>query len=484
MAESVGLSARPPDVLSKFSQLLQIKQQRENVRAAEAEAQMAAQNAAQRKALASYDWNKHIGQDGTLDLPSLNNPELRAAAGDQFLDVISHAIDQKEKQVQNKRTMLGLREDQVKAFGETLGPLISDKDVAEDPQKGIQKVNRALAQYADLYGDDVLPVIAAYSTTLQNLPKGKLPDALRIIQMQSMDVAQQKAAQAPQYFQRGGSAVNVNPMAGAGVPQEITTTMAPGADIVTDAAGRQFVLNPQTNTLQQVGQGRGGRGGSVSPTAAPSDRGFQQPDYQGQADDVTRFSTEVDATRKATDNVGLQRNQNADILRLSKTTNTGPGTAAWRNSKVGGVAGDDYQTLGKILEKAAISNMQAMGGPPSDGRLEAAAAANGSTKFNPGALQAVTKFNDATVSALDSYRRGMDLAVGTKNPKYTNLPEFKSAWSKNFDVDVFRYENAVRDGDQEEIEKLRREFSENRAHAKELQEKSRNLRKLAATGKL
>lgn len=485
MAEPVGLGIRPVDAFGKFSQLLQLRQQQQGLRSATAQAQMTEQDAAQRAALASYDWNKHLGSDGTIDLNSMtSDPELRAAAGDQYLDVVSRAVEQKDKQLSQKRTLLGLREDQIKAFGEVLSPLLSDRDVAEDPQKGLQKVNRAIAQYADLYGDDVLPVIAAYAPTLQSLPKGKLPDALRIIQLQSMDVAQQKAAQAPEYIARGGSALNVNPSTAVGVPQEVGMTLPPGAEIVTDAAGRQFVLNPQTNQVTPVGSG-GARAPRAAPSlsAAPSDA-FEQPGYQGQAADVQRFQSEVDNARKATDNLGMQRNTNAEILRLSKSTNTGPGTAAWRDSKIGGIAGDDYQQLGKLLEKSAIANMSAMGGPPSDARLEAAAAANGSTKFNPGALQAVTKFNDATTTGLDQYRKGLDLAIGTKNPKYTNLPEFKAAWSANFDMDIFRYENAVRDGDEEEINKIRHELAGNKARAKELQEKSRNIRKLAATGHL
>lgn len=483
MAEPVGLGIRSPDVLSKFSQLLQIKQQQQALRAAKAEAQMQEQQAAQRAAIAAYDWDRHIGADGTIDIQSMNDPQLRAAAGDQYLDIVARAIDQKEKQLQNKRTMMSLRGDQIEALGQALGPLVSDPEIAEDPQKGLQKVNRALAQYAEAYGDDVLPVIAAYAPTLKNLPPGRLPTALRSFQLQAMDVAQQKVAQSPEYLQRGGSVVNVNPMAATDVQKEITMSLPPGAQIVTDVAGRQYMLNPQTNKVTPVGEGRSGGRQPVSLSASPS-QVFEQPTYQGQEKDVERFQDEVNRTRAATDNTGLQRNTNAEILRLSKNTQTGPGTAAWRASKVGGIAGDDYQQLGKLLEKSAIANMQAMGGPPSDGRLEAAAAANGSTKFNPGALQAVTKFNDATNTGLDWYRRGMDAAVGTKSPKYTNLPDFKSAWSKNFDVDVFRYENAVRDGDQEEIEKIRHELAGNKARAKELQEKSRNLRKLATSGSL
>lgn len=487
MAESVGLQSQPVDAFGKISQLLQIKSQQQALRGQKAEVQMTEQTARQKAALASYDWNKHIGQDGVIDLNSLSDPELRAAAGDQYLDIVSKAVGAREAQLQTKRTLFALQGDRIEALGNITGALLSDPDVADDKDgKGIQKVNQALQQYYELYGDDVLPVIAAYAPQLKSLPPGKLPGALRNIQLQAMDVSQQKAAQAPEYVARGGSAVNVNPAVGAGVPQEIGMTLPPGASIVTDAKGAQYVLDPQTNQVTPVGQGRGGKGGRGAPLGTPPNApAFQQPTYIGQGADIERAQTEVDQTRQVAANVGQNRNINQKILKLSKETSTGPLASFLQSTRIGGQAfGDNYQELSKFLEKNAIANMQAMGGPGSDARLEAATAATGSTKFNREALQAVTKFNDATNTALEQYRSAMDKAVGTKNPDYTALPEFKAAWAENFDVDIFRYENAVRDGDEEEIDAIREELKDDPRRARELQKKSANIRKLTETGGL
>ncbi len=485
MAESVGLQSQPVDAFGKISQLLQIRAQKQALKGQKAEVQMTEQTAQQRAALASYDWNKHIGQDGVIDLNSLSDPELRSAAGDQYLDIVSKAVAAREQQLQTKRTMFALQGDRIEALGNITGALLSDPDIADDKEgKGIQKVNQALQQYYELYGDDVLPVIAAYAPQLKSLPPGKLPGALRNIQLQAMDVSQQKAAQAPEYVARGGSVVNVNPAAGAGVPQEIGMTLPPGASIVRDAADAQYVLDPQTNTVTPVGSGRGGRGGPAlsAPPSAPT---FRQPQYIGQGADIERAQTEVDQTRQVAANVGQNRNINQQILKLSKETTTGPLASFLQSTRIGGQAfGDNYQELSKFLEKNAIANMQAMGGPASDARLEAATAATGSTKFNREALQAVTKFNDATNSALEQYRTAMDKAVGVKNPDYTEMPAFKASWAKNFDVDIFRYENAVRDGDEEEIDKIRSELKDNPRRAKELQQKAANIRKLTETGGL
>jgi hypothetical protein len=102
--------------------------------------------------------------------------------------------------------------------------------------------------------------------------------------------------------------------------------------------------------------------------------------------------------------------------------------------------------------------MQAMGGPPSDERLFAAEKANGSTSFNPSALQAITKFNDATTVALMAYRRAVDNFVGTRNPDYTKLPELKKEWAKNFDVNVFLAETAYQTNDIQELQQLQKQL--------------------------
>jgi hypothetical protein len=472
MAELVGLNAQVPDILPKLSQLLQMRRQQVDLQSEE-------QSLRQRQALASYDWNKHIGPDGTLDLNTLNDPELMAAAGDQYQDVLQRAITAKESQLQSKRTLTALREDQRTAFGEMMTALRSDKDVAEDNERGRQKVNEAMIQFGEMHGEDVLPVLQAYAGPLQKAPKGRMSDALRAIGLQSMDVSAQLATQQPQYTGTGAELTQINPNVAPGTaPDAITLTLPPGAEILTDAKGAQFVYDRQKNTVTPVGAGRGG---GPAPNAAPAD--FTQPTYRGQAADIETQQQEVQATRSQADQAPVNRNIFQHILKLADETSTGPLVSFLQNTKVGGqFFGDNFQELGKYLEKNAIANMQAMGGPPSDARLSAAVAANGSTKFNPEALKAVTQFNYATNSGLEAYRQGMDKAVGIENPDYGKLPRFKAEWAKNFDIDAFRLENAIADGDNEARDEILRSLTPQQAA--NLQRKMKNLDALATTGKL
>lgn len=234
-----------------------------------------------------------------------------------------------------------------------------------------------------------------------------------------------------------------------------------------------IAINPVTHAPGAVGGPYGtppAPFASGPPGAAPgsgSGAASTWTPYPGEQADIKNFQTEVGQVRQAADQAPLQHNINQEILRLSADARTGPGTAIWQHA-VGALAAPlglspnaPYQEVGKFLEKNAIANMQAMGGPASDARLSAAAAANGSTSFNPAALQMVTKFNDATNSALMAYRRGMDNVVGTRNPDYTKLPDFRKEWAKNFDVNVFLAENAYQTHDTAELEQLRKQLGPN-----------------------
>lgn len=478
MSELVGLQSQTPDVMQKLSQLLTISGQR-------AQVQQEQQTARQRAALAKYNWGKHIGEDGTIDIDSLNDPELMDAAGDQYQEVLSHAITAKEQQLQAKKTLVSLRNDQREAFGEMMNALRSDQDVADDNEKGRQKVNQAMVQYGEMYGDDVLPVLKAYAQPAQKVPKGRMQEYLTTIGLQAQDAGAQQSRQAPQYINTGAEAIDVNPMSAPGAaPKSIKNAVGPGVQILTDAKGAQFAFDPQTNKVTPVGEGRGGNAPApTGPSAAPTSPTFQQPSYQGQEKDIARNQEEVATTRAAADQAPANRNIFQHILELADDTHTGPLIAYLQSTKIGGqVFGDNYQELGKYLEKNAIANMQAMGGPPSDARLSAAVAANGSTQFNPKALKAVTEFNYATNTGLERYRQGLDKAIGLKDQDYSKLPQFKSDWSKNFDIDAFRLENAVADGDT----KTQREILDGLtpARRKEVARKMKNLDTLSQTGHL
>jgi hypothetical protein len=485
--EPVGLRAQAPDVLGTLSQILGIRQLQQQVRGATAQAQMSEQDAAQRQALAGHDFKRYLGRDGTFDLNLMAvDPELRQAAGDQFLDVLTRAADQKQAQLTTRATLNNLRNDQLEAMNQILGSLRGDPDVVEDNDAGRQKLNAALIKFGEIYGEDALPVLETTANLIRSTPRGQMDTLMASLQRQNMDAAQQKlATQDPRYVNTGRQLVATNPDLQPGIPESMQLTLPPTATIVQDAAGRQYVLDPATNRPLPIGGGSPTGRAAPAPTEAPTAPigGFIQPEYQGQERDVAAYQDQVRTIRESADQAPMQRDVFKKILKLSEETSTGPLVKFLQETKIGGqVFGDNYQQLAKYLERNAISAMQAMGGGASDARLEAAVAATGSPGFNKEALQEVTRFNYAANSALEAYRKGMDRAIGTDRPDYLRLPEFRAAWAENFDINAFLLENAIADGDKKTQEKILKSLTPDQAA--QLQQRIRNLDALTETGRL
>lgn len=463
----VGLGIQTPDMMQKLSELLSIRGQQAQVAGLQ-------QTQRQRAALATYDFGKHIGEDGTVDLNSLTtDPELRAAAGDQYLDILSHAATAKQQQLEAKSKLVGLKSEQRNALSDMLGPLLTDKDVVEGSDKGKQKVNDAFTQYGELYGKDVLPVISAYAPGVQKAPPHQLAAGLRAIQMQAQSASQQVASQQPNLVSSGAALKNINPNVAADATTNVPLSVGPG--VYTDANGRQFMLDPRTNQMTPVGAG------NVSPGAAPgAGPKFTQP-VPGQAD----IQKSVELTRQADADYGQNKHVNDTILKLSEDTATGPGTEAWHKmlGRVAGVAGGnqiaDYQTIGAMLDRQAAMSAKQMGLPDTNAGLATAASLSGTTEYAPEALQTKVKLTDALVEGAHQYRQGLDKVIGTgPNQDLTRYNDFRAQWADNFDPNIFRAENAIQRGDKKELAAIKEEVG-TRGMA-ELKKKSDNLRKLAS----
>lgn len=470
----VGLGVKSPDLMAKLSGLLSVKQQQQQLRAQTAEASGAEQTQNQRAGLAQYmkGIGKHTGEDGTLDLNSVaNDTQLAAVAGDQYLDVIGKMAAVKSQQLEAKDKLVGLRNDQRAAFSDMMGALRSNKDVAENTDKGKQLVNQALEQYGQMYGEDVLPVLSAYAGPLKHSPD--LPATLKAIQQQGMSASAQAAAQQPSFTDTGKQLKQTG--TGAAPTADLDKTVSPNAIPLKGFGGETVLVDPSTNTAALVGEGRGGQ--------APKKNPFTQPAYTGQAEDIATAQHDVQNIRTTADQAPVNRNIYQHILKLADDTTTGQLPSFFqKNAVIGQMFGDKYQELNKYLEKNAIANMQAMGGPPSDARLSAAVAANGGTQFNAKALKAVTRFNYATNTGLENFRNGIDKAIGTEKQDYSKLPQFRADWAKNFDVKVFILENALKDGDEQTKAALLNEMSPE--EAKDLTTKMKNLDALSSKGHL
>jgi hypothetical protein len=463
----VATMIRPPDPMqgiNTLSGILGLRQQQQALQTGQYQQQSAAAAASQDQqrnaelqkaqaiALSGAQSGQYTTSDGRLDRQKMAD-DIGRVAPTYGQGIVGSLLSQANEVVSNRQALQNLNDSQRNALGASFGALATKADLSPS-----DFIDEGLRQIQNNKDPDFQRMVLS---TLTHLPsQATAPQLQQLAQRYALSATGAEgaaAASAPQTATMQGPGglqpVNLNPRApggtgpvGAPMPQGI----APGT-ITSPMTGGVGIINPA---------------GQVRPvTEAPGQQAAFNPSYPGQQRDIETYRNEVQGVRQEAQQAPLARNINQQILRLSKDARTGPGSDVWQHviGAVGAPFGlsptSSYQEVGKFLEKNAIAAMQSMGGPPSDSRLEAAAKANGGTSFSPEALQTVTKFNDATTTALDQYRQGIDRSVGVgQNVDYSKLPAFKAAWAKNFDVNVFRVENAIRDGDQEELQKIRKEL--------------------------
>ncbi len=469
----VGLGVQSPDMLTKLSELLTIKGQQAQVAGLQ-------QTQRQRAALAKYDFGKHIGEDGTVDLNSLTtDPELRAAAGDQYLDILSHAATAKQQQLEAKSKLVGLKSEQRNALSDMLGPLLSDKDVIEGGDKGKQKVNDAFVQYGELYGKDVLPVISAYAPGVQKAPPHQLAAGLRAIQMQAQSASQQVASQQPNLVSTGAVLQNVNPNAAADAASNVPLTIAPGQQdvVTTDQLGNlnRIIRTPRGDIAATAPLG-GQEGG-------PARFGVgERASFENQAQ--ANFEA-VTANRQAASMAPQQLDQINKALKLSKEVSTG----SWAQNRahiesgigslIPGFAGMDdaskLQELDKFSERIATDASRVLGvNAKTDAERESIHKQNANIGYTPQAIQAVLQYAKAQTMAMEAKGNAQENWLKQKGNGITKQHEFETAFRQAYDPVVFQLEAADPEGQKKIIADLTPK------EASELKEKRKKLRDLGA----
>jgi len=445
----------------------------------------------ERIALQQFTQNPDNWQtDGNIDMGKLNAavPKLAPMTGGDVLEKFSilnkAQTDANIAKTSLNTTQLGLLGQRLTAYGAA-----AQQDPSlQTPQAAKQVVDQWAADYPN--DSNVKKLVTSYATTLSMSQPGPhiAQVAMQAGQAMGLTTAQQSQAMAPSGVNVSNGiqtgTVNTNPIASGGVGSLIPGTVQT-QQVPLGSQQKPFQDQQQNWWVQHTDANGNITGVTRMPgSGAPGTPGALPHFTPGQPDDIKAAQQEVQSVRSAADQVGTQANINKKILQLSRNTSTGPGTDSVKSwvGMIPGVNFNDHQELGKYLEKNAIASMQAMGGSPSDARLNAAMAANGSTQYSAGALQDVTKFNDAATTALGQYRQGLDKAVGLKSSDYTALPTFKSAWAANLDPNVFRVENALRDGDTMELQKLKTELGPQGLAA--LAKKRLNLQTLSQTGRL
>ena len=304
------------------------------------------------------------------------------------------------------------------------------------------------------------------------------------------------AQSAPTQIDQGGS-----------VQPGTTQTMGPGMGGFT-SVGAPITKNlpPQvvkypSGSLGTVGGAAGGPG--AGPQGPPGAQGPPRPRtaqddapppnaptaaQEAYQQNVAGANAHVAQVRGADADYGLNMNLGNAIRRLSKNTDTGPGSATWQHAlgAIGAPAGAsniaNYQLLGAYLDRQAATLRAQMGLPATNEGVQTSQAIQGNTGYQREAIQDKNDLTQALVEGVHQYRNGLDKATGfSPNPSPRAVQQFRSSWTNNFDPNVFKLENAqkqVASGeDPKAVEKLLKTMPA--AEVASLREKRKNLQALS-----
>lgn len=238
-----------------------------------------------------------------------------------------------------------------------------------------------------------------------------------------------------------------------GTPQG--APLAPPNQVTTDTSGNSTIINPAKRTAQPF---------NTPPPAAPGAPPAPQMSFPPGETAQTR--DELQGERTAAKNVSLNAPQMHDINRsivqeVDKGINTGTlGQLTQKLSSatgfsIGDQSSTDYNVLGKMLERSALTAAQGMG-PHTNAGLEAQVRANGSTDYTPGAIRKIANLNDALTTGSTLYQQGLENAISTGGSVFAKR-QFDQQWATAMNpaggvngVQALRLKNAVDNGDQKE----------------------------------
>lgn len=476
---SIPLQGKRPDSMGKLSQLLDMQRQAIAVQADKTALAGAQQSLQQRQGLAKFDWAKLSGEDGTIDLNKIMESGLREAAGDQFPQVMSQAVQIRQQQLAAKQTLLGLTNEQRSAFGQMMGALRSDPDVAKDTPEGRQKTSQAFAQYAQMFGQDAEKVLRAYAGPIQNAPPGKLPQVVQNIQLQATSADSQASRQAPQYTSTGSELRNVNPYSQQGqAPGNIPLTIAPGQQ---SQIGQDPIGNPMEVRRDIRGNITGAAPLSGMPNFGPGER--QSLEQQAEAN-----TQSVVNNRLAAQLAPQQLDQISKALKISADVSTGGGDLArsrakWESAVASFLPGFDtavddatkLQMLDKYLERIAADSARVLGAnAATDAARESIARQNASTGYTRDAVQSVLEYAKAQTMAMAAKGDAQEKWLKQEGNKITNQHEFETKWRQAYDPLLFQLQAMPDDKQDKEKKKLSPQ------QKAELREKLKALRELGA----
>lgn len=436
----------------------------------------------ERQNLSKIDWNQFRDKDGNLDAVGASNAAMQAAPA-FYGPVIAKQMNELAKdQTTIKTGLQNLNQSQRADIGAGLGAL------SMDPQLTPDKVVNWAQQYSE-QNPNAAPLLM---TALKHAPGD--PNQLKqwLITNRNAVVAPGSQGSSLSQVSDGASThfVQSNPLQPGTVQevgQPVQNQVSPmqREEIQTDALGNRFIVERGPNGAilgtRQVPGSYNALGGSAPPTGPA----YVPPGGSGQ---ITDLSNEVTGARAIANQAPVLHDLNRSIIgEIDKGTITGSlgkyvnKLASSTGYSIGSEDGANYNTLGKLLERSALTAAQGMG-PHTNAGLDAQVRANGSLDYSPQAIRKIAILNDALTTGGAHYNTGLSLATASG---VGGKAKFDQQWAANFDPRIMRLENAQQNGDKGEIDAVMKEIGGPKsAAAAKLRQQAQNLQALINQGHL
>jgi hypothetical protein len=493
---SIPLQATPPSLdsaLKPISSLLGIQAAQQQLQTGQLQQQQLGAQLQERQNLSRIDWNQFRDKDGVLDPVAAGNAALRASPAFYGPQLAKQFNDVAKDQITIQQGLQNLNRSQREDIGSGLGALAMDPNL--NPQK--------LIDWVSTYSEQNPAATKVLLTGLKHVPMDD-PEKMRqalitarnsILPATSQGVNNTQINTGSQTLIGQNSPYQPGPLQQVGAVQN-TITPGQGEEVQTDQLGNRFIVQRAPNGAILNTRPVPGSYNAAQPGAPGSGPANLPP---GGKEQIGALSDEVNAAHAAANQAPVMHDINRTILQqLDKGVTTGMagGIIARIKSAYGGVVPEalggkaaetgasDYDILGKMLERSALTAAQSMG-PHTNAGLESQIRANGSTQYNPDALKTIAKLNDALTTGSELYRSGMQAAIDNAGGSVAAKRQFDQDWSKNFDVRVMRLHNAVEANDQGEIKSILNEVGgQGSKGANALMMKNQALERLTKTGHL
>jgi len=296
----------------------------------------------------------------------------------------------------------------------------------------------------------------------------------KMVTRRAMAVQEQQNSLTPSVMTQANGQQTTYTNIKAGIPGEPvgSEVTAPVQNLLTRAEQSGITTNPITGALEPwyktpTGEYTGAAPGTKpAPGATGGGTGglFNNVPPGESADTAKQFRDERNAAQTNAQNANIIASNNKQVLDMLKQgTTTGPGAATAQKvlgslvgQKIEGVTGwspkeaDNLTSIQHYLDQNMTMQAKAMGVPNTNEGAEVASAVAGSKNMTTPALARAVKANDALSSGLQGYNNGLGAAIknykGQGDPIFASR-QFKQDWANSFDPEIYKYANAVRDGD-------------------------------------